>query len=265
MHLALLFSLIQTIIHFCFAVRDENRVAVCVSGKLRVSSLEWTSGGIYFSRYLAHFRGTSSGKLADNIIKNVFQPLAVNGFDLFVFVPTSSVQGEPLPNNKSACDVFNHPEIFNASNVSLAGNSPNRLFCNVEKETRLLNTFTASLPHWNKYCYKNNIPEHEGFLQQMYGIYRCNAAVRQYSASTGVRYKYKIRLREDMMWNKPIPIVNETELIIPRTPGLNCTSKLLITNRSVFPGGNEVGKQYCHCLYSFHNSTCYSHTFLSHL
>ena len=237
----LLFSLIQIITHFCSGVGDGKRVAVCISGKLRVSGMEWERG-IYFSRYISHFRGTSSGKLADNIIKNVFRPLAVNGFDLFVFVPTSGVGGEPLPNNKSACDVFNHPEIFNASNVSFAGNPPNRLFCNVEKETRLLNGFTANLPHWNKYCYKNNVPEHEGFLQQMYGIYRCNAAVRQYSASTGIRYKYKIRLREDMMWNKPFPVVNDTDLIIPSTPGLNCTSKILITSRSVFPGGNEASK-----------------------
>ena len=237
-HLILLLSLIQTIV--LLAVRDNQRVAVCISGKLRVSSQFWSSG-IYFTRYLAHLKG-SSGKLADNIIKNVFRPLSINGFDLFVFVPTSSTGGEPLPNNKSACDVFNHPDIFNASNVSIAGNSPNRLFCNVEKETRLLNSFTAKLPHWNNYCYKNNIPEHEGFLQQMYGIYRCNAAVREYSASTGIRYKYKMRLREDMMWNKPIPIVNETDLIIPRTPGLNCTSIILITNRAVFPGGNEVSK-----------------------
>jgi hypothetical protein len=155
-----------------------------------------------------------------------------------MFIPTSGKGGEPSTDDKTFCNIIpSSTDIFNTTASDIHNRSRNNFFCNMEKESRLLDHFTEQLPHWKRYCYKNNVQEHEGFLQQMYGIYRCNEAIKTYSASTGIEYKYKMRLREDMVWNNPIQLINE--MTLEQRMQQKCNNTIFITHRLTFPGGNE--------------------------
>mmetsp|Transcript_26312 Transcript_26312/g.25151 ORF Transcript_26312/g.25151 Transcript_26312/m.25151 type:complete len:344 (+) Transcript_26312:61-1092(+) len=231
-----------SIFGFILQITQANeRTAICISGnRNKVLNSKWNSSEIHFSPYTKHFDGTE-GVIADNIVKNIFQPLAHHGFDVFMFVPTSGKYGEPSTENKSICSSLSgNKNIFNTTASDHQNRSANNFFCNVEKERRLLDHFTEQLPHWKGYCYRNNVADKEGFLQQMYGIDRCNEAIKKYSASTGVKYKYKMRLREDMVWNKPIGLINEMQLVTGTfIEKKKCNKTIYITHRETFPGGNE--------------------------
>jgi hypothetical protein len=96
--------------------------------------------------------------------------------------------------------------------------------------------FISKYPFWPTYYYKHHADQREALLQQMYGIYRCNQAVLQYSASTGVDYVYKIRLREDMAWLAPLPHPDTMQL--GESVG-GCRYTVRVVTKKAYPGGTE--------------------------
>ena len=213
----------------------SNRTAVCITGQVRSTNLPWEGDFIWFGPHVRHFRHRD-GTPGDTIIENVFSVLALDGFDVFMNVATTG-EGtvlQPIVGDKSVCSSLHDKTIFSTN-----GTNPNNFFCQVDKSFSHLNNFVKSYPNWRKYVYKDNEAEHEFFLQQLYDIYRCNEGIRQYSASTGVQYKYKMRLRPDSAWGSPIPRMEDLDFGEYGNNNSDCKSIIRISSRHHYPGGNE--------------------------
>ena len=212
-----------------------NRTAVCITGQVRSTNLPWEGDFIWFGpriKQLKHRDGTPG----DTIIENVFSVLAIHGFDVFMNVATTGEGSvlQPIVGDKSVCSSLHDETIFSTNRTN-----PNNFFCQVEKSYSHLNTFVKSYPNWRNYIYKDNEAEHEFLLQQMYDIHRCNEGIRQYSASTGVQYKYKMRLRPDSAWGSPIPRMEDLDFGKYGNNSSDCKSIIRISSRYHYLGGNE--------------------------
>ena len=187
-----------------------NRTAVMLSGQLRSANLTWAGGQVRRNREALMFGGTDPPTPADCIIEWLFKPLAVGGFDVFMYLSanpsakTSDWNGqalyfEPTAGDTTACEVFSKASMFHDG-------SGNRFFCLVEPEVQLMTPWIRNFSMWSHRPggYATEI-YNEQALQQYYGHYRANLASKEYSVSHKVKYRYKIRLRPDTPLSRIFP------------------------------------------------------------
>ena len=211
-------AFVLTILLFTYVhSKNVGRTAVCLTGRLDTVNLPWKD--LKPHHYYKEKRSDILGPTM-NIIENILIPLSQNGnVDVFVLVQTTneSTVINPLVGDVSACKPFKDNRIFNE-------NSGNKFFCNVEKESILLNEFMKKSSVW-QYFDKRDHPETlEAVLQQAYGMYKCNQGVHVYlSTLKGVNnntedyYKYKMRLRTDIIFDKLLPDVSTLGFVSAKT------------------------------------------------
>ena len=222
---------------------SNHRTAVCITGRHRVVHASWKSPDEMITNdphFPKQFIGNEGGPTT-NIINNIFEPLSKTGFDVFMIVNhvESSIVKEHLTGstNESACSAFRESHVFDHSMPSNNGEG-NNFFCLIEREEKLADAFIKRNPIWQSFVMKTLPHAIEGHLQQAYSVQRCNAAIKNYEAAVGINYKYKMRLRSDMVWLKPIPDVRRLNFSDVSDP-VKCMRQLFVTTRSTFPGGNE--------------------------
>lgn len=186
----------------------------------RATNLKWWSKWAWAgSRKADGPPGSADWILAHALRHNVLDVLATHGgYDLFVVEP-----GEKPHDSRWS--------ILNDATVSATG-APNQVFY-LQGGAEPPIPYNEADPRWRvTFYYAANFTRIQQFLYQMRHLRICNEAVKAHEARTGVRYTYKMRLRPDLAWLKPIPPPHT--LLGPAN-----TSTLLMASREWQTGGNE--------------------------
>jgi hypothetical protein len=171
------------------------RTALCMSGQTR--TLNWApSDDAYPTSWrdviVQDARGNSIGPrprspkedlhgmtVAESIRVNLYPILG--DVDVFVAIATKGAAREPAAGDSRVCD-------------SLRPTTPDAFVsCDIWMEFDL--PLFSESPIWNGYYLKNY---KQGFLQQLYGMWRCHEAIKRREIETGVRYSHVVRIRPDV-------------------------------------------------------------------
>ena len=191
-----------------------ERTAVIMSGEIRGANISFHSGNVTLTTGIKSTCAVDKDfaapgapqSAAESLIARAFEPLANSGgVDVFMFVDVHPEDvaykwdGEPetfrpRAGDASACNIFARSPVFRAS-------SGNNFFCFMNNETELMSksSWLHQDPKWQSYYFAHAEPMWNQLLAQFYGQYRANLGAQQYSNAKGVAYKYKIRMRPDLL------------------------------------------------------------------
>ena len=226
------------------ASRDQtghirNRTAVMITGQLRSGNISFSSGRLHRNAALAMFGSADPPTVILTQIEWFLKPLAERGgLDVFMFVDAHpddlnyAWDGDPTtfrprPGDTTACRPYSDHPLFHTTG--------SRFFCLVEPETQLMNGFVRNFSTWHHYTY-NSERLNEQALRQYYSMYRANLAAKQFAVANNIKYTYKVRLRPDTAFVKPIPdfATIKFELNLP-----DCDNIVYYANKKVYTNGNE--------------------------
>ena len=182
--------------------------AVCFSGQLRALNLApgsrgwppvfprpWT-GELHFAfpgtnyadmRWRFNLKRLKNMTVAESIHEHLYP--ALGDYDVFMTVSTREHQNEPAVGDTSICEPL-RPQ-----------NNKSHFACEVIKETPH-KLFPGSLWDTLDQC------THQGLLQQLHGLYRCNVMIRRHMIETGVEYDYIVRTRPEVAFFEPVKPLN---------------------------------------------------------
>lgn len=226
-----------------FIPKTRDRTAVIISGHLRSGNFSLDSNDFEYSdedTWKINPLGVNV-TVIHTVQEFLLKPLALHGgVDLFIYFMTKRTKhkwdGDPRKfehyvGDIEACKVYaNHP-IFHRS-------TGNKVFCQTAYEHERKDYFVRQYPLWQHGNEKYD--GSEAYLNQLYGHYMGNMASKEYSKLSGVQYKYKVRLRPDMvMWG---PISDPSTLILngPSTVDVyTCNRRILIPLNENFGFGTQ--------------------------
>ena len=147
------------------------------------------------------------------MMNNLFAPLSTyGGYDLFVFVP-----GHPAGSaNRSSTDT----SAYNALRPGTinAHGERDRMFLRVGGEESLL-PCDATESRWKNYYYSAKqtsrgswLARVQSVLRQLHDMSACHQMIAQREAAANVQYAYKMRLRTDLAFLRPIPPPHQLDL-----------------------------------------------------
>ena len=160
--------------------------------------------------------------VAHSIRNNVLKVLSSQGgYDLFVIEP-----GSVHNTNWSIME----PSTRNAAGV------PDRMYLSMGGPEPDL-WYNASDPRWANWFYFNRygeraIPLAQQLLYQLKHLKDCNDRVREREAASGEKYAYKMRMRPDYAWAKPIPSAKDLA-------GVLSPSSVIVSSTRFQNGGNN--------------------------
>lgn len=211
-------------IHRDFYDNKSERTAILISGELRTGNISFMARAHNydyknqreFFDYWVHELGgelfvNDTRTPIDTVLQGLIDPVAKHGgVDVFIYIPVysktkvdpqwngNSLTYQSYPGDLRPCELYSNHPVFGPY-------TGNKVFCLIEFEKRLSDAFISrpdSYRFWAQYAFQ--LSGREVFLQQEYGKYRANLACKEYSLSSGIQYKYKIRLRPDMAVVRPI-------------------------------------------------------------
>lgn len=212
------------------------RTAVCVSGQLRTLDMReadpryprsWAPTGMHGSLVDPEVLPAVSlgGRTVAESVYEFLYP-ALGEFDVFMHVGTRETPTEPAAGNTSACD-------------SLAPRATERgrlVTCDIYHETVLPQYPTPEFTHYYYFDAANEnetLRLQQSLLQQLYGMYRCKAAIERQERLSGVRYDYIVRYRPDTAFFRPMPGIERFNYGSPEAPTVH------IVHKDLCQGGNE--------------------------
>ena len=205
------------------------RTAVCMSGQMRTLNMEPSDAAypLAWNALLVDAQGKprvgspredlKGMTVAQSIVAHLYP--ALGDVDVFVAMATRGRPREPLVGDASVCESLRPPKVGAF------------LSCDLWSEFDLP-LFNETSPLWSGYVMKNY---KQGFLQQLYGMWRCHEAVKLREIATGVRYSHIVRIRPDIAVIAPVRVshISELDFGSPDAP------TILIADKTQCCCGNE--------------------------
>jgi hypothetical protein len=218
----------------------RNRTAILITGQLRSGNISFASGNLKANANLAMFGAADPLSTIQTQIEWLMKPLTEwGGLDVFMYVDSrpddknyvwdgNPASFRPQRGDITACKPYSDNSIFH-------NGTGNRFFCLVEDEVALMNQFVRNFSTWSRYSY-NSERMNEQALRQVYSMSRANLACKQFATAYGIHYTFKIRLRPDTAFVKPIgPLSN----MLFRNPSVQCKKQIYYANTHIYHNGNE--------------------------
>ena len=215
---------------------SAGRTAICLTGQPRLLNSHVGQDTFFDGRTASHaaqllvlknleWAGPRHAETTDNVavdamINNVFAPLSMHGgFDLFVVAPGAAENGSSY-------------EALRPTTVNSAGKA-NRMFVKLSGPESSI-PYNKSDERWKLHFYSVRHPSHaisriQSLLYQLHDMRECNQMIAEYASRRNVDYAFKMRLRTDLLFLRPIPPPSHLDL------GTAARPKIRVIDPSVMP------------------------------